>query len=585
MHITKSVASSAHTAASSSSSPHVCRSTYIAQLRRAFLLRAHPDQFRTYNDPTIQKRQSALLSALANRFSDKDFHDYASNIHSSSASKPAVGIQKPMSYYLESRNGLLRLSLDLNDSVFGILKSMSTALESTGAASLPPPPPPMSSDIHRIITTSDTFQTQQHGWHWAQSPSSTTTNRTDRAGGIDNRYDVNTNRGRDFHKFLSLIKHTEIEERRAARMDVTAAALIARRLYSFQSIDGTRLGWSSQSFVVLLHSLIRLHEEHSPRFHVKSFYPIQLVFSPDDDAFHFFHKNRKPGTSTNVGTASSMSSSVVRIKSLDVFGGNLYLNPAATHLEWLEALQEVTDDNLSLFVKNRELMKDRTAFLQDEVGIKVKKGHSCSSWDYHTFLGRIVKPVMAYHNRKLYQDGEDHVDGDDCVKSIETNETSAKKINASLTVSSLGLSSSSSSEFAVSPVLVVVESPIACRRPTVTSDGSIRISSDVTSISDLIDIISRLSEPSQRQWSIDQDNQRLCKDAIDQVKWELGVQRVYRVGTLVQHDQLLDCLSRILYQRDVLREKLSGQSLGIAGSGQWCHISDDGSIVVPHDWK
>ena len=177
-HITRSLSSSASasaTGSSSSSSNNVCRSTYVANLRRAFFLRSHPDRFRNA-DPKIQQRQSALLSALSNRFTDKDFHDYALNVSSStmeSTSKSVGGAQQPMSYYLESRNGLLQLSLNLNNSVFDILQSMSAALESTGAASFPPPPPPASMPSSRSGAGGDS-ENQTAGWQWAQPSSSNT---------------------------------------------------------------------------------------------------------------------------------------------------------------------------------------------------------------------------------------------------------------------------------------------------------------------------------------------------------------------------------------------------------------------------
>ena len=35
----------------------------------------------------------------------------------------------------------------------------------------------------------------------------------------------------------------------------------------------------------------------------------------------------------------------------------------------------------------------------------------------------------------------------------------------------------------------------------------------------------------------------------------------------------------------IVKTGLAGNALGITGSGQFCHLADDGSVVIPHDWK
>ena len=37
--------------------------------------------------------------------------------------------------------------------------------------------------------------------------------------------------------------------------------------------------------------------------------------------------------------------------------------------------------------------------------------------------------------------------------------------------------------------------------------------------------------------------------------------------------------------RLLLQRTLAGNSLGIAASGHFCHLGDDGSLVIPHDWR
>ena len=48
------------------------RSLYVSRLRKAFLLRVHPDRFRSQPD-IVRKEQASLVQALSDRFSDPDF--------------------------------------------------------------------------------------------------------------------------------------------------------------------------------------------------------------------------------------------------------------------------------------------------------------------------------------------------------------------------------------------------------------------------------------------------------------------------------------------------------------------------------
>ena len=125
------------------------RSVYVDRLRRAFILRCHPDQFRQHSD-VIRKQQSVLLQALGDRMVEEDFKDYTSNktrkryhdsignnhYHQHSRRKQPI-----VKYSLEKRDGsLLYRTLDLNASVENILQDLAAALESSGATKIPPPP-------------------------------------------------------------------------------------------------------------------------------------------------------------------------------------------------------------------------------------------------------------------------------------------------------------------------------------------------------------------------------------------------------------------------------------------------------------
>jgi hypothetical protein len=473
------------------------RSVYVAQLRRAFLMRAHPDRFRGRSE-SIRRGQTSLLSALSERMGQQDFQDYTTNIPNGD-SKWHGGNQVLYKYVLEKRDGsLFRQNLQLDDSVENVLKSMARALQLSGAALPPPPSPPESKTEERLVNMRG-----KENLPWPTPPSSK----------IDHQFDVNTTRGRDLWGFLACLDFNFIENRRASRIDAAAAALVARRLYVFQAIDGISMGWSSASFAILLKSLIKLHEEHNARFHVDSFYPLRLVFSNDE-----FHK------------------------SLDLFSGHIYLNPAWTPLQWLESLQEVTTDRLEEFRQNRLRLQEQQSLVQNSLGVKMKKGYSCSSEEYHMFIGRLSQTLnLGGHDQQSRS------------PLVEQN------------------------------ILVTVESSSACRQARVTREGGIRVNSSMTE-GGLRGAITRMSLSARDCLLRERDEQERCDEAIHHIQWELGLQRVYRTG-IVSHSEFAGALSRLLENRLKLKGCLSGFSLGIAGSGQFCHLGDDGSVIIPFNWQ
>jgi hypothetical protein len=525
----------------------VSRSVYVARLRRAFILRCHPDQFRQYDD-TIRKQQSRVLQSLSERMTQADFKDYTSNVGRKGSYNNNYSVhnsqQSVVKYVLEKRNGsLLHRTLNLNASVETILQSLATALESSGAAKLSPPPP-TPSFASKSQNSDDKTDDGHDPLHWVKQHSRDDKSRRDSSerkssSGIDHRYDVNSNRGRDLQKFLFSLTPTEIEERRAHRMDAIAAASVARRLFSFQSIDGVQLKWSSKSFAGLLSTLIRFYEEHQHKFHVQSFYPLQLIFSNYE-----------------------------RKSSLDVYGGHIYLNPAATQLEWLKSIKEVTDERLQKFSINRQAMTERVTLLQDGLSIgdsthndiKVKKGFTCSSRDYHSFLERVSKP---YERLSVF------------------SQSTPLSIGTSTDLVPIPSASSSSLRIDHHLRLIIESSEY---RAKVTNMGFIRIPSTITSTQLNLEI-SKLSTLAEERWDREQQEKDRCRQAVHQVQWEFGLQKVFRHSELVSHDDFLNALIRLLDQKSKLRGSLAGSSLGIAASGQFCHLSDDGSLIIPHNWK
>ena len=410
-------------------------------------------------------------------------------------------------------------TLDLNASVENILQDLAKALESSGAAKFQPPP------TQPKTSSSEPQKAHNESIDWVKYNPGEQSN-------IDNKYDVNSNRGRDLQRFLSSITQAQIEERKAFRMDAMAAALVARRLFSFQSMDGVRLGYSSKAYAALLASLIKVHEEYNQTFGVRSFYPLRLVFARDD-----------------------------KKHSLDVHGGILYLHPSSTQLEWLDSIKEVTEERLEEFATNRQSAMELATLLRDGLGIdRVQKGFTCSSLEYHSFLKQNGEPYRSTE-----------------VLSSKTPPSNSNELVPVPTSSSVSFTSG---------LRLVVESPNACRRAKVTKEGFIQVPSSITS-SQLISTVTRLSTLAGERQDSEQREKEKCQKAIEEVQWELGLQTVSRHDNRVSREDFYDALSRLLRDKSRFEEggRLSGASLRVASNGQFCHLADDGALVIPHNWK
>mmetsp|Transcript_44346 Transcript_44346/g.106825 ORF Transcript_44346/g.106825 Transcript_44346/m.106825 type:complete len:474 (-) Transcript_44346:806-2227(-) len=466
------------------------RSTYVGTVRRAVFLRAHPDRFRRHGDDARRRKQETLLKELGARISESDFSDYTT--YRKSQTPFRKGPSRYISFALERRDGsILEDKIDINDSVEGILHGLANSLKKAGA--VPPKPPPADEPVFnqgRSIFSMPQFDA------------------------IDHRFDLNTAKGRNLMAFVDEIDRVEVERRRASRLDAVALASVARQMYSFQAIDGIRLGWSSENFARLLSSVVTLYEEHSEKFNVTSFYPLRLVFTPDED--------REP---------------------VDLYGGTIYLHPADTQLQWLSVLQEVTESTLLELEHNREMANQRTALLQNALGVKVVKGYSCSSRDYHIFLAKMADSLSE----------------------------------------TLDSSHDESTALQVESLRVVIESPIASRRARLTDEGYIRGNSSISE-SDLRKAIARLALGAQDRMKQENEYKEQCKEMTRQIQYSLGLQRVFRNG-VVSRKEFLISLGRLLEQSSTLGNSLSGFSLGIGTSGAFAHLGDDGSLIVPYDWR
>jgi hypothetical protein len=317
----------------------------------------------------------------------------------------------------------------------------------------------------------------------------------------------------------------EIQGRRNSRIDAQAAALAVRRLYRFQAVDATSLGWSSAWVATLFRRLIDLHQ--SQQFKVNSFYPIRLVFS---------------------NAAAKVSILQRPDHALDVYGAVLRLSPAGTSVQWLETLNSVTSGRIEEIQYHQSQMLAYSKTIHSVVGIKVKKGHSCSNFEYFSFLERLSHHLLPSEN------------------------------DVSLSTT---LQVSTSFPLSKTPLVLMIESSAMCRRPIVTAEGQLRLGAAMNATTVLQALIELSSIARQRR-----DEHELLHEQqqewIQQAQYQFGLQHIYATGTVSSTD-FNASLERLVVNGHV-GQHLGGHSLGITGSDRFCHLADDGSLVIPHNW-
>ncbi len=519
------------------------------------------------------------------RLAAPDFGDYIANKTTTTTTPTIMGSNNmnnmnqqwtAQKYYLEKKNGdLVQHTLPLNDTAEAVLESLSKALKSTGLMTMkppPPPPPPPSSLSSQLSQNSmdslnETIQKGMKNYHneelsrvynsafWAATKGSssprgdysnenananangnttgtTGTTGTENSTNTTTTFDINTTRGRDFLHFVTNLDTKEIEQRKADRIDAKAAALVARQAYKFQSIDGTKLGWSSSSLAQCLKTLTKVHDDHSDKFQVQSFYPLQLILSNDE----FLNK-------------------------LDLYGGKIMLNPGSTQVQWLETLMGVTEEKIEILEKNRSLLDDNTLIVQNALNVRLRKGFSCTSEEYASLMEEFASLLKHQDNNN---DNEN--DNDD------ENEKDESKTNA----------------LALDRIGIVVETHQACRRPVVTRTGEIRISASMTP-NIISSSIGKLRNEAWENSSQEKEKMKQAKELVSMIKTEFGLIRVTKTQlSTVTSDQYLQSLASLLRisseTKQQIKQSLAGNSLNITSRGRGCHLGDDGTIQIPYDY-
>jgi hypothetical protein len=492
------------------------RIKYLGHIRRAFLLRAHPDRFRSH-PASLRKVQAEAIQSFQERISSADFSRYKSPQSSGGQHLSNHGWEK-LAFHLEKKDGSLeKYIVQLDRDAEQILDGITSALKSTGMSVMKAPPPLQQSSGQTTEAGNVFTNMEMNRFHSSFRPATANEHHD---GRVDKFFDVNTRKGRDFMNFLQNLDTKEIERRKARRIDASAAALVARQLYKFQSIDGTGLGWSSDSLAKFLTSMTKLYDEHNSKFKTDSFYPFRLILSNDE----FLDK-------------------------VDLFGGTVMLNPGSTPVQNLESLMSVNESSLKTLQRNRKILLSCQDAVQNTLNIKIKKGHSCPAREYHEFM----------------------IDFSSFLDSCPMEEDDA-----------------TGNAVALGRIQVIVETAYACRRASVTNLGEIRLSTGITHESILSSIRSLSSDARKKVDEEDRKTKR-GKELATLVQYSLGASRIFKGRISVTSDQYLNSLTALLNLPEDIsfqaKQCVEGNTIGITGSGRSCHLSDDGSILIPHDWN
>jgi hypothetical protein len=228
-------------------------------------------------------------------------------------------------------------------------------------------------------------------------------------------------------------------------------------------------------------------------------------------------------------------------KKIDLYSGVILLNPAATPLQWLNTLQAVTDKSVSHLKRNRKELEKNLSIVESFLGVRVTKGYSCEAGDYHNFIESMAVLSVDYNPKQ---------DDNTSVTPILNN------------------------------ACLVIESDQACRRCKLRKDGNIEAGVGMNA-GQIRRALHNFAAQSNEYKQIQSQHKNEVEKVKERMVYEYGVQSIKKVGTLVTEEQVLDCLMKLLNKKEMLRNLLTGQTLGITGRDQPCHLGDDGSIVIP----
>lgn len=322
---------------------------------------------------------------------------------------------------------------------------------------------------------------------------------------------------RDVLHFLENMDFDHIKQRKLARINATASALVARRAFKFLAIDGTKLGWSSSSLAICLSRLTLLHEEHQSRLQTKSFYPFRLLLSSDE-----FRRK------------------------VDLFSGTIRLNPASTSLQWLDTLASVTDDYVRMVKNHQQDLMRNLAKVEDALGLRVVKGHTCDPEEYHQSIQQL--------RFECNQNSKHHGDG-----------------RAVLTALSYQSVIVLESDHACRHGKLRTDGSIAIGTGMTLNEIRATIVSYASRSNDYI----RVESENRKRFlaSADQFMREFGVEKVSKMSSLVTSEQMLECLTVL--------LEKEEAEKDALRGYLAGQSIGITGNDHLCHLGDDGSIIIP----
>ena len=164
---------------------------------------------------------------------------------------------------------------------------------------------------------------------------------------------------------------------------------------------------------ICLQRLTALHDEHHQKLRTKSFYPFRLIISSDE-----FQRK------------------------VDLWAGEIRLNPSATSMQWLSILETVTDQSVQALKTNQHLLKKNLDIVEDMLQLRVVKGHTSDAEDYFECIRRLARQS----EERIAQ-----IDADESRLAILSNKSS-----------------------------LVIESEQACRRGNLRKNGSFEVSTSMS---------------------------------------------------------------------------------------------------------
>jgi hypothetical protein len=493
------------------------RAAYLSRLRRAFLIRVHPDRLHSVKDDLLRVQQAAAVQAIIQRLQESDVAEWqqSSSAAGTSSTQASRGQHSgPMSRSvqclvlpLNSGNNatIHKAKIRLNSNVNVLLGDLSDALRQSGAAEIPMPLDDSS------FASSPTKRPPSANHHHYQSGSHDEPHAAPQTPPRLQR--------RMLNEFLSTVQMSTIAERKQSRLEAHAVAASVRNAYGFLAVDATRIGWSSQSVVILLRRLLSVQAEFASTVR-PSYYPWKLVFS----------------------------SSVCEEGAIDLHGAMLLLNPAGTNVQWLCGLELVNGSTNQAMLQIREEMDIFVKRLQSTWSVRLRKGFTCTSRAYYGALKRLCDEVTA-----LFPDSN-------CVVVDRSSTTSLPSVE---------------------DVDVVIEDYTVCSRPQVTKSGSIMLGTRVTAV-ECKGAVETLSLEANRRGQLFKEEKALSRQAARQAQQCLGLERVFFDDrTLSPHD-FRQSLGRLVAKSD--EYNMVGHLLEIVATDHFCHIADDGALVIPHNW-